>query len=109
MMASWLLFGISFLGIGASFVYLNRITSRMKQGDGLDVIQNCRRLAWSWSAMMLGINGSDLAGRMENNPQASFSMSFGFRDSGQRLRHWSGPSFVGYFGKREETFLKGEL
>ena len=76
MMASWLLFGISFLGIGASFVYLNRITSRRKQGDGLDVIQNCRRLAWSWSAMMLGINGSDLAGRMENNPQASFFDEF---------------------------------
>ena len=76
MMASWLLFGISFLGIGASFVYLNRITSRMKQGDGLDVIQNYRRLAWSWSAMMLGINGSDLAGRMENNPQASFFDEF---------------------------------
>ena len=48
----------------------------MKQGDGPGVIQNCRRLAWSWSAMVLGLNGSDLAGRLENNPQASFFDEF---------------------------------
>ena len=75
-MTSWLLLGISLLGIGPSFVYLNKMTSRMKQGDGPGVIQNCRRLAWSWSAMVLGLNGSDLAGRLENNPQASFFDEF---------------------------------
>ena len=32
-MTSWLLLGISLLGIGASFVYLNKMTSRMKQRE----------------------------------------------------------------------------